>query len=32
MGAVPAISILDAPLRHDARLCDEINAAVFEER
>lgn len=29
MGAVPALSVLDAPLRHDAALCDRLNDAVF---
>jgi len=29
MGAVPAISILDATLRHDVAFCEKINDAVF---
>jgi para-aminobenzoate synthetase component 1 len=31
MGAVPAVSLHDAKLRHDAALCDKINHAVFED-
>ena len=30
IGAVPAIALDDATLRHDAGLCDQINQAVFE--
>jgi para-aminobenzoate synthetase component I len=29
LGAVPAISLHDADLRHDTSLCDQLNAAVF---
>ncbi|MGK3995609.1 aminodeoxychorismate synthase component I [Sorangium sp. So ce1024] len=30
MGAVPAVSLHDAKLGHDAALCDRINRAVFD--
>ncbi|WP_437317481.1 aminodeoxychorismate synthase component I [Sorangium sp. So ce385] len=30
MGAVPAVSLHDAKLGHDAALCDKINRAVFD--
>jgi para-aminobenzoate synthetase component 1 len=32
MGAVPALSLHDAELRHDSALCDKINETVFGRR